>query len=87
MSNIAFIVKDMVKTLKGSLIELVPNIDTVVGDLRKNLLEPLKTKEETTSSAETQTHGDGTRPDASGINPRLPHGLGISPHYPERRYS
>lgn len=82
----AFIVKDTVKTLKGPLTELVPNIDTVVGDLRKNLLEPLKTKEETTSSAETQTHGDETRPDVSDIHPRLPHGLGISSRYPERRY-
>lgn len=85
VSNIAFILKDTVKSLKGSLVELVPNIDTVVGDMKKNLLEPLKTKTETTSTAETQTITH--RPEPSGIHPILPPLMGgPPPQYRERMY-
>lgn len=83
VSNIAFILKDTVKSLKGSLVELVPNIDTVVGDLKKNLLEPLKTKTETTSTAETQT---GPVPfDSSGFLGMFPP-LRVSRNDRERMY-
>lgn len=72
VSNIAFILKDTVKSLKGSLVELVPSIDTVIGDLKKKLLEPLKTKTETTSTAETQTLGNPVpRPLESQRIPRM----------------
>lgn len=76
MSNIAFVLKDTVKSLKGSLTELVPNIETVVGNLKKNLLEPLKTKAETKSTAETQTNIPQAEPLGA-----LPHPMGgIDPH-------
>lgn len=61
----------------------MPNIDTVVCDLKKNLLEPLKTKIETQSTAETQTNTNRAEP--SGIFSNHPHPIGeLSSRYPER---
>lgn len=83
MSNIALNVKDTVKALTGSIKTMVPDISALVLRLKKDLLEPIRTSENASTSTETQTppnnrdidpliplHSTGPDPDLLRVNPR-----------------
>lgn len=54
MGNCAFNIKDTVKSTKGSLKTLIPDIDAVLLRLKRDLLEKI-IKNEATTSIHTQT--------------------------------
>lgn len=76
MSNIALNVKDTVKSLTGPIKTMVPDISALVARLKKDLLEPIRTSENASTSTETQTP-----PISRDIDPLIPplHSTGPDP--------
>lgn len=55
MANTALHINDTVKSLQGNLIMIVPEIRTVIGRLKRELLEPIRSSDSNKKTSETQT--------------------------------
>lgn len=65
VSNIALKTKETVKSLRGPLKTLVPDVESLISRLKKELLDPIKQKVvvATSTSTETQTNPSRTERD------------------------
>lgn len=73
MANTALHITDTVKSMEGNLTTIIPEIRTVIGRLKRELLEPIRSSNSNKATTETQTTETSNNP--SHMMPIMPPGI------------
>lgn len=73
VANTALHITDTVKSMQGNLTTIIPEIRTVIGRLKRELLEPIRSSNSNKATTETQTTETSNNP--SNMMPMMPPGI------------